>query len=69
MANPLYLASLAIPMTEKPSTAWEPMFYKTYEDIFRIQNTVRMILTDFVEDAPADGKRYVRQNNQWVEIV
>lgn len=66
MADPIYLAKLKIPMTEKPETAWTPNMQATYNDIFNLQNTIRIILQNFVEEAPVDGVKYVRQNGKWV---
>lgn len=65
MANPIYLATLKIPMTEKPETPWDPNWMATYKDVFNLQNTIRIILQNFVEEAPKDGTKYVRKDGKW----
>lgn len=65
MASPIYLAKLKIPMTEKPTVDWNLENMKVYSDLFAIQNTVRQILYDFVEEAPVDGESYVRKDGTW----
>lgn len=68
MANPIYVAKLKIPMTDKPRMA--PSFnYETYEDIFQVQNTIRLILSNFTEEAPKDGKQYAREDGTWTEVT
>lgn len=68
MANPIYVAKLKIPMTDKPRMA--PSFnYETYEDIFQVQNTIRLILSNFTEEAPKDGKQYAREDGTWKEVT
>lgn len=66
MANPVVLATYKFPLTEKPTMLPDPI--ATYNDIFNLQNTCRLFLTMMVEEAPMDGKRYVRQNGAWVEL-
>lgn len=66
MANPIILAQYKFPLTEKPTMLPEPV--STYTDIFNLQNTCRLIISIMVEEAPVDGKQYVRQNGAWVEL-
>lgn len=66
MANPAFIASFKVPMTEKPTIDYNAQNLKLYTDIFNIQNTVRLLLVNFVEEAPEDGSIYGRQNGQWV---
>lgn len=69
MANPIYVAKIKFPLTEKPSMMFSAERASIYQDIFNLQNTARLIITHFVEEAPNDGKRYVRQDGKWVELV
>lgn len=66
MANQLYLAKVKFPLTEKPVTDYSAENQKVYQDVFNIQNTLRLVLSNFTEDAPADGNKYVRQDQNWV---
>lgn len=66
MANPIYLATLKLPLTEKPITEWSAENQKTYMDIFNLQNTFRLVISNFVEEAPQDGQKYVRKDGEWV---
>lgn len=66
MANPLYLATIKFPLTEKPETPYIPEYQKIYLDVFNLQNTLRMIIQNFTEEAPVDGSSYVRKDGSWV---
>ena len=66
MADPIYVAALKLPLTEKPITAWNQQNTGTYKDVFNLQNTIRIVLENFVEEAPQDGQKYVRMNGKWV---
>lgn len=66
MASPIYLAKLKFPLTEKPNTIYSQENSNTYTDIFNVQNTLRMVLVHFVEEAPKDGNKYVRKDGEWV---
>ena len=66
MANPAFVANFKVPMTEKPSIDFTPQSTKLYFDIFNIQNTIRLLLVNFVEEAPSDGNIYGRKDGQWV---
>lgn len=66
MASPIYLASLQLPLTEKPVMAFSAERQLIYQDIFNLQNTFKIVLANFTEEAPDDGNSYVRQNKEWV---
>lgn len=66
MASPIYLASLQLPLTEKPVMAFSAEQQLIYQDIFNLQNTFKIVLANFTEEAPDDGAAYVRQNKEWV---
>lgn len=66
MASPIYLASLQLPLTEKPVMAFSAEQQLIYQDIFNLQNTFKIVLANFTEEAPDDGNSYVRQNKEWV---
>lgn len=63
MANPAYLVQYEFPLNEKPITL--PENKETYQDIFLLQNCIRIILNNFVEEAPKDGFAYVRKDGKW----
>lgn len=67
MATPAYLLNYKFPLTEKPVTL--PTSKETYQDVFNLQNCIRLIVTNFTEEAPQDGKLYGRRNGVWEEIV
>lgn len=69
MANPAYITSLKLPITEKPQTVFSPEAEMIYTDIFNILNTFKIVLSHLIEEAPQDGKIYGRKNGEWVEIV
>lgn len=69
MASPIYLASLQLPLTEKPVMAFSAEQQLIYQDIFNLQNTFKIVLANFTEEAPTDGKQYARKNGEWVEVT
>lgn len=69
MANPIYVAKIKFPLTEKPSMMFSAERASIYQDIFNLQNTARLIISNFVEEAPADGKRYAREDGTWTEVT
>lgn len=66
MANPTFLSSTKLPMTLKPTMSSVGANRPTYDDIFNIQNTIRILLAKFVEEAPIDGEAYERKDGGWV---
>lgn len=66
MANPAYLLKYEFPLGEKPTTL--PTNRETYQDIFMLQNCIRILILNFVEEAPKDGLSYVRKDGQWVQM-
>lgn len=69
MANPTFLAMVKLPMTSKPTMSSEGDLRATYEDVFALQNTIRILIRTFTEDSPpADNVAYVRENNTWVPL-
>lgn len=62
------------PLTPKPTI--EPTDPALYSDLFSLQNTLRILMatldTNFaqlVPEAPKDGKKYVRKDGAWLEIL
>lgn len=68
MANPSFLYSVKLPMTPKPTMSSVGDYRATYNDIFNLQNTIRILMRSLVEEAPLDGVQYGRQNGEWTEI-
>lgn len=69
MANAIFLAKLKLPLTEKPQMAFSPETSGVYTDVFNLQNTFKIVLANFTEEAPNDGKQYARKNGEWVEVT
>lgn len=67
MASPIYLTTLKLPLTEKPITAFSAENQATYTDIFNLQNTIKIVMQNFTEEAPEDGEEYVRKDGEWVQ--
>lgn len=67
MAKPEALVAYKFPLTEKPITS--PLERATYGDLFNIQNTLRLMMGVFVEEAPIDDKSYARKDQGWVEVT
>lgn len=68
MANPSFVSSTKLPMTQKPTMTSEGDARATYEDIFNLQNTIRILLRFLVEEAPTGGDGYIREDGSWVPI-
>lgn len=68
MANPTFLSTIKIPLTQKPLLLSSADNKLLYTDIFNIQNTIRILMRVFVEDAPADGMTYGRKDNEWIIV-
>lgn len=68
MANPQFTNAAEIPINEKPQCNFA-QYKEIYLDTLDIFNTLRLILREFVEDAPADGKTYGRKDQSWVEVT
>lgn len=68
MANPQFTNAAKIPINEKPRCSFA-QYKDIYLDTLDIFNTLRLILREFVEDAPADGKTYGRKDQSWVEVT
>lgn len=67
MADPIFNTSEKIPLPVKPSTP--PTNKEVYKDLFDIFNTIRMLIANFLVDAPKDGTQYGRQDGEWTPVT
>ena len=70
---PALLSDIRFPLTKLPTTT--ARHDGTYDDLFRMFNSFRQLvndidnaLTEYVVEAPEDGKMYVRKDGDWEEF-
>ena len=68
MAKIEALSGIKFPLTEKPTILYTPENFKQYADTFNLQNTCRLIIQNFTEEAPTDSKTYGRKDSGWIEM-